>query len=342
VLKNPLEENSLNLTIASRLNFKIIKVIKPHNTKSTVLICKKGNRKLVVKYGIGKGGDKVRNEINWYLRVGRFLKFVPKFLGEMEIGGIPVLILDFIEDTLTIDDISFSNRDDYLLIKRLINKSLVYLQILFETNLKRRVSLKEANTLFLQKFERRYNEARRYNYLKILFNQNEIVINGEVYPNFREYIEKIVSSNLFRYLTPRVHGVIHGDLHCGNILVQKKNNKIFFIDPNGNLSMPIEYDYGKIFHSIHGGYGSIMRGKYKLKQLADNRFEFSLHVPKFYESIFCELKENLSESLFVKSFYTEAMHFATMLPHHAKRPKETKALYLRGVLLFKELFNFLL
>lgn len=222
----------------------------------------------------------------------------------------------------------------------LISKSIKLLNLLFESNPNKEVPLAKASNLFIEKYKSRFQESQQFEYLRQLLSFKNLYINGEQFPNFNFYVSKIAKDEKLKTsLTPKLYGVIHGDLHCGNILV--KDNNVYFVDPNGNLSMPIEYDYGKILHSIHGGYGSIMNGNYKLTELGKNRFEFLIKIPKAYKISFGKLSKTMPLELLIRSLYAKAMHFATMLPHHAKNEEETKALFLKGVMLFKELFSFL-
>jgi len=192
--------------------------------------------------------------------------------------------------------------------------------------------------LFIGKYEERIKEAKKYIFLKKLFSQKIITINNIQYKNLDFYISIIRNNNKLKsLLTPIMFGLIHGDLHCGNILI--KSDNIYFVDPNGNLFMPLEYDYGKIFHSINGGYGSIMRKKFKLETKSINKYVFSLNLPKEYTYTFKQIVKEIPLDVFIKSFYSQAMHFATMIPHHAKDEKETTAIFLRSIQLFNELFK---
>ena len=310
-----------------------------HNTKSVIFNISFRNKKYVMKVELNLGENAVKSEINWYLKIGRSFPNCPKYVASFFGKRLSVIVLSYLENCQTIDDLTLQSTITTNQTQKLIDKSLTKLNSLFENNTKSQVSLDHADSLYIRKFESRYKEALNYKSLGQLFSYENFYINGEKLSNFSAYISKIDrDEKLKRLLTPNIFGLIHGDLHCGNILAKK--NKIYFVDPNGNLSMPIEYDYGKIFHSIHGGYGAIMAKKYKLKKITQNKFEFSVQKPQAYQHVFNKLTKMPSE-LFVRSLYSEAMHFATMLPHHASNENETTALFLSGILTFKNLFDIL-
>lgn len=335
---SPRDHEEMKKEIAEILGDALVSVIDTHNTESITFIFSHKNKKYLMKAELQNKVGTVGKEITWYSKVGNLFSNCPRYLGSIKGKGIIAILLSFIDNSSTMDDLVLQSKIDTHQTWKLINKSLELLNLLFENNPKRKVTLTKADRLFIGKYKSRLQEAQSHEYLQKLFNPKNLRINGQPLPSFNYYISKIAGDKKLReFLTPKVCGVIHGDLHCGNILV--KDNEVYFVDPNGNLLMPIEYDYGKIFHSIHGGYGSIIRGDYKLRELNEGEFEFSIRLPKAYQTTFERFSKTLPQDLFVRSLYAEAMHFATMLPHHASSEEETKALFLQGITLFKELFG---
>ena len=84
------------------------------------------------------------------------------------------------------------------------------------------------------------------------------------------------------YVSSEKIGMIHGDLHCGNMLVTGK--RLSWVDPNGCFELPLEYDLGKLLHSVHGNYGSIIRGKYLISHISLKDYHFSYFEPKVYKN----------------------------------------------------------
>jgi 5-methylthioribose kinase len=171
----------------------------------------------------------------------------------------------------------------------------------------------------------------------MLFEASSHKVNGKLFHAPDYYIARIQANpTIHKYLTPCNYGLIHGDLHLGNVLLQN-DKKLFLVDPNGAPYMPLEYDIGKILQSLHGGYGEIMRENYLLKYDQDG---ILLNVKKrsIYGLPFESLVKTLSDQQYARSLYTEAMHFISILPHHASDQNETTALFVRGLELFNELF----
>ncbi|MBI3289794.1 phosphotransferase [Candidatus Microgenomates bacterium] len=337
---SPKNREEMKEQVAKVLGESLISILDTHNTQSVIIAFLNKSKKYVVKVELRGETGSVDKEINWYLKVGASFSNCPKYLGSVVGKNITALILSYIDNSLTIDEMVFQSKIDTNQTWKLIREAVKFLNSLFENKPKRKISLIEADALFIEKYESRFIEAQSCEYLQKLLSLKSLYINGRTFPNFDFYISKIVKDQKLReFLTPNVYGIIHGDLHCGNILV--KNNRVYMVDPNGNLSMPIEYDYGKILHSIHGGYGSIINGNYKLTELGEDQFGFSIQIPEIYTVMSSKFIRTIPPDLFVRSFYAEAMHFATMLPHHASNEAETKALFIRGVMVFKELFDLL-
>lgn len=338
---NPSTRQQMLDQIVRILGSSVVEVIDSHNTPSAVLIFTLGRKKYIIKAEFGTETNTVKKEIDWYSKVGSHLSYVPRYISAVKTETLAALILAHIKDLITLDKISISPEVDPKNVLILIEKSLTHLNTLFNSNPKKQVSVSKANMLFIDRLAGRIKQAKSYKYLKELLNLKSIYVNGERFPNISYYVSDIYENRkLLEYVTPTLHGIIHGDLHCGNILVDKNFN-LYFVDPNGNLSLPVEYDYGKIFHSIHGGYGSIMANRYSLKKIRNGEYEFSVDVPDCYTYSFDEIRKKLESDLFIRGLYLEALHFATMLPHHARNERETTALFLRGITLFRELFTIL-
>lgn len=342
-----LTEYLTSLTVASRedlvfviqdiLNKKLDRVIDTHNTSSIIFIYKDHGTRLLLKAEFGNN-TATHNEIEWYKLVNKRLtnqgaNILDSYLGET----YALLLMSYIEDSATVDELAADGNLNSSEATRYINRAISFDRKLFnETSVYS--SNDQVDKFFIEKYQKRRAEAESFPYLAELFKSKTVVINQWEYNTPDTVIRKIKNDKkLHAYLTPEKVGLIHGDLHCGNILT--KGRDVFFIDPNGNPLMPIEYDIGKILHSIHGNYGAIMRGEYNLIQNNHHSFEFGIASVPAYETALLELKNILSEGEYLSSLYAEALHFATMLPHHANAKQETIALFLRSVQLFNELMD---
>jgi hypothetical protein len=281
--------------------------------------------------------DATNREISWY-RAIKGGSPAPGLVYSHKRDDFSFLVLDHIPDAITLDEIVTSdNYTDEQLIKY-IDTALTKNQALFDSNDPREVSHEEANTFLIQKFDARIERSQKYPYLKKLLETPLVTINGKLLHTPIYFMNKIKSNPQLRdYLTPKRIGLTHGDLHFGNILVNQDG--VYFIDPNSSVHMPIEYDYGRLLHSAHGAYGQIMNKEYSLAQIDGNNYDFHIEVPPRLNLAFEHIKNVLTEQELVRGLYTEALHFATMLPNHVAEQEETVALFLRDVELFHELFN---
>lgn len=335
---NPTSKADFVTQVEKILQDTVVEVINSHNTPSVIFVFELDKQKYVIKAELGKSENSIAKEIKWYSKVGKNLSYVPKFISSVSDEKFCAVVIKYIENSSTLDNVAKTLQISPEIISGLIETSLERLNCLFHSRSTKLVSKKQSNQLLLDKYNVRKQRAIQYPFLKKLFRAEKIVVNGEELPTFDFCISHIQTDpDIRNYLTPKKFGVLHGDLHCGNILVDNDFNT-FWVDPNGNLSLPVEYDYGKILHSIHGGYGLIMSNDYQLTKIGQDKYEFSINVPDGYSYSLRQLYKGMNEGLLIRSLYMEALHFATMLPHHASNEKETTALCLRGIQLFKELF----
>ncbi len=315
----------------------VLEAIDSHNTRSVIFIfyAEDGNKYLLkAEYGIGNATSR---EILWYqaLPIQAITTSVPVATSCNQ--GYSFLLLNYIEDAKTLDELVDSNSLSEEQLYGYINDALSKDQQIFTNSKPSIVSLAISDKFYTGKYESRVLESQKFDYLKKLLNSSGYILNGKpVYaPSY--YLARIAGDHKLRaYLTPSKLGLIHGDLHCGNILVSRFST--YLVDPNGELQMPIEYDYGKIFHSIHGGYNSIMKEGYVLNKTTDGSYFFKVQVPGLYTNVFLRFQQDLTDQQFLRGLYAEAMHFATLLPHHASKEMETTALFMRSVQIFEELF----
>lgn len=337
---DPLSREDLIEKVREILGPDLHDMIDTHNTQSVIFIYNEGLEKVLLKCEFG-GNTATHNEIAWYKNVG--LQQVNPgvlLLKAYRHHKFALLLLEFIEGAHTIDVLAGSeSHDKQELVGDFILKAVNFNQQLF-TNTSQTVSSNEADQFLVYKYDRRRKEAQKIDYLDRLFSERYVIINGDTYLGPDYAVEKIRSNpRIHRLLTPNKLGFIHGDLHCGNILA--KGSDLYFIDPNGSPLLPFEYDLGKILHSTHGLYGAIMKRKYRLTHETTRSYMYDVETHDTYSKATKRIENSLGDEVYIRSLYAEALHFATMLPHHASNHKETLALYLRCVQLFDELFRML-
>ena len=333
--KKPTAREPMIAAIKQSLRDANLKIIDTHNTTSVIFVVHYGCAQVLLKAEFGSN-TATHREIGWYEHQAAAGKDQHKlFLGGMQSDTYALLFLRYIEGALTLDEWMLeASASGNGLGKHLVEALNYDKSLFFETS--KQTSRDEAGRFLLNKYLARREEARRTAYLNDLLSASHISINGRRYltPDFA--VAKIAknASNMKRLLPTRM-GLIHGDLHTGNILT--KEGDLFYIDPNGNFDMPIEYDIGKLLHSVHGQYPQIMQGRFRICADTQYGYEYAVDENVAYREAYEYLRDALTYDEYLRGLYTEALHFATMLPHHARNRAETLALYLRAVELFDEL-----
>jgi len=314
----------------------LLRVIDTHNTASIIFIFILGGETYLMKAEYGQHSA-TRKEIMWYKTIPAGVS-APRFVASFEFVDWSYLILDYVEKSATIDELVFAGEADWQEIAHYIIRALQEDERLLRKDHNPKKNRAQCDELLSGRYYKRCAEAASFPYLHELMCAPRVCLNGRLLRSPGWYVARVQKDSiLYHYLTPDTLGLIHGDLHCGNILV--KDDEIFLIDPNGMLEMPLEYDYGKMFHTIHGNYDAIMRKAYRLDSFGHHHYALEINAPIEYEKTQAVIKDKISVQLYHRSMYAEAIHFASLLPHHAKERMETIALYLRCVQIFDELFT---
>lgn len=182
-------------------------------------------------------------------------------------------------------------------------------------------------------------EASQFPFLKELIDCGSININDKAYFSPSKILNYIYSNQrLIEKIFTHHVGVIHGDLHIGNIALNSSlQGNLAVLDPGSAYLLPIQYDGGKVLQSIHSGYEQIMRDMYTLKTTGNSSYILIVDSINDLDSVYANICQTWDEKLLTGSLFMEAMHFLTMTPHHASNPDESIALYLTGVRLLNDI-----
>lgn len=214
--------------------------------------------------------------------------------------------------------------------------------------------------LFLDRATTRLGEIKSDNssFQRVIF-LNECIINGVIIPGPIKLLNALAKEGSFiADLLPQSLGSIHGDLHLGNILVDKKNlirwhdkysvPKFILVDPRFYNPGPIIYDLAKIYQSFYGHYEAIMRGAYQLEPISDNSFSLHFMEPSFYKSLEFVLENNIKGvctnlecnpvNFHWACILSTGIHLIAAAPHHIYYEKEAMAMLLWGCYLACEAF----
>lgn len=335
----PTDRSSFVARIKNHLDGELKKTIDSHNTSSVIFVLENQGHSILLKAELGKN-TATHKEVEWYEHLaGLELDGTTLYLGATRSEDFALLLLRYIDRALTLDEWAVENPAKARDFSIMVSAMLDYDSSLFHKTA-RLVPRDLIEQSFTRKYRARRKEAARAKYLDGLLSNRSISINGENFltPDFA--LKKLMgNSKLWQWLMPEQVGFVHGDLHTGNVLIG--NGQLYFVDPNGDLEMPLEYDIAKLLHSVHGQYPVIMRGGYDISSHKNDGFEFDLKKELIYSAAYEKLRHELDYEQYIRSMYIEALHFVTMLPHHAKNRSETTALFLRSTQLFGELFSIL-
>ncbi len=313
------------------------KVIDSHNTNSAIFVVDNQGQRILIKAEFGKD-TATHKEAGWYehLRATRGAED-SLYLDSVKCDSFALLFLKYIEGALTFDQWIRKYSGKGAELGKMVIAALAYDRMMFEQN-PILAGQGDIGAALDRKYQARRREAAAIRYLDELLSERQIVINGRqcLTPDYA--IASLMSNAGIRQrLVPRQSGLIHGDLHTGNILI--KDGQVHYIDPNGSLNLPLEYDIAKLLHSVHGQYPVIMQRRYRLQRRNTLKFDFVLDRQTPYPVVHQALRDSLDAGEYLSSLYIEALHFVTMLPHHAAKQDETTALFLRSVQLFDDLLK---
>ena len=195
--------------------------------------------------------------------------------------------------------------------------------------------------------------------LKEIIQCDDLEINGKLYVNVLPIIEELLTNDdLHKKLIPPKTHMIHGDFHFDNILVndQKVNsNSFILIDPRGESSgYDYSYDLGKLWHSSHGKYDLLHEGLFSIdydlnksnnniymKFKTDNKFKrLNIINDALPELISSFDFFNVDNNWFLKTCFSEAMHFCSLAPFHINNNIDFAiGRYAIGVILINNFIN---
>lgn len=335
----PSDRGAFIACIEQQLGDTLREKIDSHNTNSVVFVIAREESQLLLKAEFGSN-TATHKEVDWYKRLGTMgLGQKGFFLGSVRSDTFALLALHYIEGAITLDEWALQHPSRHADFERWVLLMLEYDRSLFAATA-RTASKDTVEQSLTSKYYARRKEAAAIPYLDSLFANRQVTINAHVFLTPDYAFEKLLSSEYLREkLMPKSVGFIHGDLHAGNALI--KNKTLHYVDPNGNFELPLEYDIAKMLHSIHGQFPVIMNGAFEVIEESKGCYSFDLKQQPIYAAAHQKLKSALDQDEYVRSVFIEAMHFATMLPHHAQNQLETTALFLRSAQLFGELFELL-
>ncbi len=209
---------------------------------------------LVIKEGKNEIGiDKIQKETQFYLYItNNNIPFsIPRYIDSTPTS----LTIEYLKNTDILTNLITPNTIDIF-----YHKIISQLDTLHKIEKEIPISQIKQDTLYEieTKVLERYNKTD----WTTLLQENKIkTVNGYPFKTIDIYIDKIKTKigEILDQQNPTSYQLIHGDIHLGNILVEKENldPQLFFIDPRGffgktSLFGLKEYDHAKLLFGLSG------------------------------------------------------------------------------------------
>ncbi len=306
-----------------------VKLLDTHNTTAMIFRFTSGGTEYGLKIEYG-AADVIRNEVHWYELMPENLK--PHHVLSHVSGNYAFVLLKWLRQARTIDDCAVAGDEktmDYVL------QALEQDKQLFESNVTVPLETSRGSSFFFDKYHSYNAGAREYPYLQALLDSDSVRVNGRKLGGPYRCVQRIQQDDELReYLSPDRAGLIHGDSHLGNLLVE--DGQVYMIDPKTTDNFPLEYDTGRVHWSLTG-WNAIVRGEFSLEG-KEGEYELDVKVPERYVEGFLRFRAYFSERDYHRAVYSSVMQYLTRVSHAAKRD-ETIALHLRGLQICEELFK---
>lgn len=304
-----------------------------HNTLSMLFNFKLGSDRYGLKIEFGEA-QVTRDEAHWYELAPEDLKthHIVSHSGD----HFAFVLLRWLENAKTVEEIAIENegKDNTVALDLLI-QALNQDKELFESNQIVPLTNSQEHSFFFDKYNGYNAKATDYPYLHQLLAADQLVVNGQKLLGPNKIVNQIQQDDKLRdYLSPDRAGLIHGDPHADNLLVA--DGRVFLLDPKGVDNLPFEYDTGRILWTLTG-WNAIMRGEYDLKKTA-GEYELTYTARSQYDGGLARLRDYLGERDYHRAMYSCCIQYLTRSAH-VTAEQETKALYLRGLVLLHELLD---
>lgn len=189
----------------------------------------------------------------------------------------------------------------------------------------------ELSEIYLhEKLGKKIQQCMLNNSLRELLSYNEIVINGETYPNFFQVWDQLITNRkLISLLSHQKQYDIHGDLTGENILISDSN--IILIDPNQeNYLSSMALDIAKLYQSFHSGYELMNEVDESAVKIKDNQLRFPVISCANYQKCFNYIRKKVVSEFQLNEreiIFHEAIHYARMLPYKLNQNSKTFPIY---------------
>lgn len=299
-------------------------------------------------------------QINYLLNLPKELKnifpsILEYYIGEEVWYTMPFYSLLSLDDALYKTDIPISTLE--MVFKELINT-------IFDKMYVHNIQKAPRDYITKTHFERIQKRLKYLCYIRpdlsALIHSNTIYVNGVKKLNALTLLDMLKErTDLLNKLSPNFLGLIHGDLETNHILFdidENKKVKLILLDPR----MPLDggdytYDLGKLWQSLDGEIGSLIRGLFTLSyNTIKGKHDFNFVVnnlreetelnslQKYVFNIVNKKILSLDDNWYYRCLFSQAAHFLSAPPFFVDKKypeKLAEALYITGVIQLNNLFE---
>lgn len=289
---------------------------------------------------VSENGQKLRDELNWFLELPEELKVLtPRIVSHREEDGQLHIVQEYygyptLAELYVYGDI---HADTW----RSILRHVFRVHDMFRRN-PGYLDPNDIRDIYLNKTWDRLNVLmQQSDYWHELLSRESVVFNNRKLRNIESLREAICKRG--EDLVKDAHGgIVHGDFCFSNILFDINHQIIRLIDPRGAFGRKgiygdPRYDIAKLRHSACGVYDFITADMFEIKE-QDGAFTGEIYsngtqriVATMFDQMIHEAGYNLEQIRFI-----EGLLFVSMVPLHSDKPLRQQMMYLTGVKLLNE------
>ena len=299
-------------------------------SNATTLLCYKDQETFFRKYAIGKGSNKLYEQVLW-LQDHKNLP-VTKVLNVKH--GDNYCCYDMPYYNKAIGYFNFIHSTPLDEAWSMIEKTLNDLDTKLYCQNTRDADLESINKYIDSKILSNIEKIETGNYIKPLLKYENLIINGQKYHNLEYFKKYLTKEYLYNVFKNDKYSDIHGDLTIENIINIDKN--YYLIDPNtGNIHESCFLDYSKLLQSLHGNYEFYMNTK--SVDIDENHINYLFTKSVVYEELFHKyhkyLKTKFKKEEVKSIFFHEIVHWLRLLPYKIEKNGSRSVLFYAGLII---------
>lgn len=305
-------------------------------SNATTMLCMNDGRNFFRKYAFGNDGEKLYEQVKWLEKYQGMIP-LPDILRSER--GDNYCYYDMPYDSTAVGLFEYAHSMPKEKAWDCIQQAIECLEHSLY-----RVRLRDADKGVVDQYiEQKVNQnlAKIMNgkYIRRLMDYDEILINGNRFPNLRHYLPYLSQSHLYEIFKDDPYSEIHGDLTIENIICTRDSegkDGFYLIDPNtGNVHDSSNLDYGKLLQSIHGGYEFLMATKtVNVERNAINfiftKSEAYTYLCRMLDAYMCE---KFSQERVKSIYYHEIVHWLRLMPYKIEKNGKRSLLFYAGMLM---------